>query len=511
LQLAANGGTDIFISANDNIGFGNTAPVHKVSINGTTFISNNAIINANLYFGTTTSNTSRLFLSTPSGDGTVTLSGDGTNFGVYRAVGGSYFQLGTTTAVPLYIISNNSNRVMIAANGNIGIGNSNPAYPLYVAAAADGAIVGFESTSSNGFYSTYFNGSSITGYIGTANRVASGSNTDFGIGTPGAAGVFLSTNNSVKFYVSANGNVGIGTTPSSKLHVYGDANSSVIKITDATLGSTYGSYVKGYGVGGVGGFTEIGVVDSDNYSKGITISQQANYVAFNTGYAGSNSNVERMRIAANGNIGIGTASPTQKLHVVGLINSSDGSSDRSYIGWKAGSTYGYSGLHLINIDNSSLVLGTNNTARTIIDVNGNVISPNQPYCRAVSSAGNVTVVNGNQVIPYNSALSNIGSHFNTSTYRFTMPVAGKYLVTASIQLNGGSAQYYNLYIRVNGSGQFGTFQTGSGLAYQQFSTTGVVNGSATDYIDVALFAVSGSGTLECSGDTRCSLSITLLS
>ena len=73
-----------------------------------------------------------------------------------------------------------------------------------------------------------------------------------------------------------------------------------------------------------------------------------------------------------GNLGIGSTSPQQKLEVVGLINSTDSSGyNRSYIGWKSGSTYGYSGLHLINVDNSGLIFGTNNQVRGYIDTNGN--------------------------------------------------------------------------------------------------------------------------------------------
>lgn len=148
--------------------------------------------------------------------------------------------------------------------------------------------------------------------------------------------------------------------------------------------------------------------------------------------------------------------------------------------------------------------------RMRIDSAGRVTTPNQPYCRVVSSAGNVLVAAGTNIIPFNSALNNVGGHFNTSNYRFTLPVTGKYLVSASIQLNGGAAQYYNLYIRLNASGQFGTFQTGENMAYQQISTVGTVLGNASDYIDIALFAVTGSGTIEASGDSRCSLSIVLL-
>lgn len=71
-------------------------------------------------------------------------------------------------------------------------------------------------------------------------------------------------------------------------------------------------------------------------------------------------------------IGSGITTPNDKLQIVGGgINLSDSAgSTRTFIRWQSGSTYGYTGLHLINMDNSSLVLGTNNSARAYIDVNG---------------------------------------------------------------------------------------------------------------------------------------------
>lgn len=43
IQLAANNSTDIYIAANDNIGFGNTTPVDKLAVQGSLYTSSNTV------------------------------------------------------------------------------------------------------------------------------------------------------------------------------------------------------------------------------------------------------------------------------------------------------------------------------------------------------------------------------------------------------------------------------------------------------------------------------------
>jgi hypothetical protein len=324
--------------------------------------------------------------------------------------------------------------------------------------------------------------------------------------------------------IAANGNVGIGTTsPASKLHVSGS-----FRLQAPTVPFEWTANA------GANDFLKLNAV---GYTDNILV------------------------INSLGNIGIGTSSPSTKLEVSGGIikagtNTSTagstilqgiyGAGSLTNIGTEfssGGPVIGYAVTPSLSATGSFLSSTSINIARNAITLNGaevrffqgaiqtvaigspvtmsetmrinsfgHVTASNQPYCRVVCSATSITIASGSQVVPFNSALNNVGSHFNTSTFRFTLPVTGKYLVTASIQTNGVTAQYYNLYLRLNGSGIFGTFQTGSGVSYQQFSTTGVISGNASDYIDVALFAVTGGGTLETSAsDSRCALSITLLS
>ena len=104
---------------------------------------------------------------------------------------------------------------------------------------------------------------------------------------------------------TTNSRVGIGTaSPQEKLQVYGNlkvgvlASGSYISLADeSTSARSSGIFrLPGYYVTGVGG------------SSGIM---------FTTGTGGLGSQTEQMRIDATGNVGIGTASPTGRLHVVG--------------------------------------------------------------------------------------------------------------------------------------------------------------------------------------------------
>ena len=100
----------------------------------------------------------------------------------------------------------------------------------------------------------------------------------------------------VKFSFESNGNLGIGTTtPAEKLSLY-------------TAGST--KVVTQYGNGTGSGFT-VGMNTDGNGMIWHTATNKT--ITFGT------NNTERMRINANGNIGIGTVSPDYKLDVVGNV------------------------------------------------------------------------------------------------------------------------------------------------------------------------------------------------
>jgi|9_EtaG_2_1085328.scaffolds.fasta_scaffold38705_3 hypothetical protein len=76
---------------------------------------------------------------------------------------------------------------------------------------------------------------------------------------------------------------------------------------------------------------------------------------------------------------------------------------------------------------------------------------NSPSFSAYRSGGNQTLANNTDVVlQFNTELYDVGSCYDTSTYRFTPNVAGKYFINSIIKLNGGgNSVLYDLYIYKN--------------------------------------------------------------
>ncbi len=121
--------------------------------------------------------------------------------------------------------------------------------------------------------------------------------------------------------------------------------------------------------------------------------------------------------------------------------------------------------------------------RLLINQNGQVTQPAQPSF-AVGKSGNAYQLNG-QVMPFDATRHNTGSHFNTSNYRFTAPVAGRYLFTFHSIIDGSinsSQQHYS--IRVNNSVSRGMNQhmTPATSNWDQVSSSYILELSANDYV-----------------------------
>ena len=244
----------------------------------------------------------------------------------------SYLRLGT----------NNAERMRILANGNVGIGTTSPREKLEVA----GTILSTKmSIGAGGEFSSIdklvvYENSSNHVSIQLSNTVTgTGEGNGFVMGVRSAGDAFIwhrgnepmcfGTNSIERMRILANGYIGVGTeTPREKLDVAGTILSTKMKI------------------GAGGEFSSIDkLVIYENSSNHVSI-QLSNTVTgtgegngFVMGVRGTGdvfiwhrenkpmcfgtNAIERMRILANGYIGVGTETPREKLEVAGTIRATE--------------------------------------------------------------------------------------------------------------------------------------------------------------------------------------------
>ena len=87
---------------------------------------------------------------------------------------------------------------------------------------------------------------------------------------------------------------------------------------------------------------------------------------------------------------------------------------------------------ILGIDTIQSLSGT--TAVTI-NSTGQVTLPRVPFAMVNVSGSNNITPGGSGTVPYNNVLSSRGISWNTSTYKFTVPVAGLYNFSGAVRLN----------------------------------------------------------------------------
>jgi trimeric autotransporter adhesin len=215
--------------------------------------------------------------SVASGNTSVVVSTNNAN-GAINAIAGQGLEIATDGTNKNIAFRNGTSTSMYIKNGgNVGIGTTSPGAKLSIAAGASDANteqIRFNRTNDEFRYNSIFS---------TISSSSSTAKISFGVHD----GV-TSTSQATVMSLLGNGNVGIGTTsPGTKLHIVVSGGSSQL-----TLERTGGGAGKVVLAGAVEGL----IVYDDAYGPKMYVGTSGTY---------------------NGNVGIGTITPSQKLHVSG--------------------------------------------------------------------------------------------------------------------------------------------------------------------------------------------------
>ncbi|MBX9766693.1 MAG: hypothetical protein K2X47_05425, partial [Bdellovibrionales bacterium] len=342
----------ISIATTGNVGIGTTAPTEKLTINnGKLRLENDSLSYAEFFTASSTdwhqpkfrTFRSRGTMASPA----AVSNGDelgGFDFHAYQnggwqSAGGIGLAAegvpsGNNVPTSMGFATNNgttyANRMVIAGNGNVGIGTTSPGALLqlgtagtslgtmrltgntsgYVqiqpAAAAGSWNLTLPPNAGTSGYVLQTDGAGVTTWVAASGGSSSGTagHVQFSNGSSG----FSSDSNKL-FWDSTNDRLGIGTSsPSKDLSIYG--GNPAFSLTNTT-------------------FTDLRIWAD---SSGASLDAGGGALIFNTGASLGFANSERMRITQTGNIGIGTTNPSSKLQLEdgSVMVIGTGTTDRGY-------------------------------------------------------------------------------------------------------------------------------------------------------------------------------------
>jgi hypothetical protein len=558
LAFGSNGGTErMRLDTSGNVGIGTTAPLTKLEVYNATEDRHFSAIGAapSINFGNVN--------SAPSYYGTLGLATTTNNF-IQGAIAGdlAIVNRGNISGSILFGIgqSTGNEKMRITPTGNVGIGTSSPGQKLDVwgtfrVTGSATTLASFESSGTNAFIGLRDSSGDYV-YLGNDDG-------DFLVQTPTSA-------YSTKLIVKDDGNVGIGTTNPSLATLQIQGNVSASSYTGSLFGTASfavsASWAPGGGASLSGGSTNyiarwassttlttgslyddgtnVGIGTTNpvvkleiigdirqkslaGNSQGFNITNNSstdvvsltNY--YNAAMTFGTNNTERMRIASDGNVGIGTTSPSATLD----LYQSSGTTSIKMVSAGIGSKTYLLTSQLIGVSNGGFGIQNQTDSRyeLVINANGNVgigtTSPSRPIHAYITTGPvmRLQTSGSNAAIEFAPSLGTGNGLFNWligAQYN----VSNAFEITPSTAINGSTFSTPALVVTSGGNVGIGTTSpsnkfvvSNAGASGLEIDPTGGVssgvllqayNRSTSAYMAQSYYALSHTFNVGSGGGTR---------
>ena len=350
---------------------------------------------------------------------------------------------GTVTADSLTVDTNTLH--VDATNNRVGIGTTSPERPLHI--SANPPIILLEDTGG-----------------GTDDKRGQ-INVDTGLFQISARNDDNSNRTDILTADLGTGHVGLGTTsPATPLNIEAAGSSSAgenthVRINDTTnMAAGVGGVIQLSGEAASGSSTQYNFATIKGIKENGTTGNYDGALTFATRANGVSPATEHMRITSDGDVGIGTTSPSRNLYISGGSSSrvdvqlsydalGTTSNDGVQLGIQSGGGY------IWNFENSSLYFATNNTERMRIDSSGKVgigtSSPDVALRIQRTSTDTYSSSSSSAAVPYTAndpATTIVNASLTNSS--------ASYLGLLSVNSNGLTNISYIANISKSGSGQY---------------------------------------------------------
>jgi len=276
LALGTNNTERVRIDSSGRVGIGTTGPLHNLQVgDGSTGAKSMAVSSGTL---------SALYLINPSSTAQSVVGFGDSQFATINTRGRILYQNSTTAASNYMQFTVAFNEIMRLTDSNVGIGTTDPTQKLDVAGnivIPQGKFLSFRRGSVDN--AILWQGD---GTFGSADQLY--------LRQPNNNNLHFQTNGgNTRMLITGSGNVGIGTASPDRSLVINHASDTRVKLQ----------------------------VNGTDTAQIQTLANQARYHALgsSTPLQFWTNGAERARIDTSGNVGIGTTSPSQKLHVSGNV------------------------------------------------------------------------------------------------------------------------------------------------------------------------------------------------